>query len=120
MLRARDRRAEEVVVATSGKDRETREAREARERSRIYRARQEFHDSLQRRRRRDNLWAGIVAGVVVLAAIGGQVAYFTAGPGTPAPEPSVSESPAPAPSDPASPDPADGATPDPAASSPAP
>jgi hypothetical protein len=83
------------VVATGGKD------REARERARLYRARQEFHASRVRRRRRDDLIAGIVGGVIVLAAVGAQVAYFTAGPGAPeptqSPAPSSSETPAPAP-----------------------
>jgi hypothetical protein len=102
-------------VATS-KDRETRAAREARERARIYRARQEFHASLQRRSRRDNLIAGIVGGVIVLAAIGAQVAYFTAGPGTPPPAPAPTSTTTDAPT----PEPSESVAPDPAASTPAP
>ncbi|MFG6401408.1 dioxygenase [Microbacterium sp. P04] len=92
-------------MATGGKDRA---AREARERARVYRARQEFRASQVRRRTRDNVIAAIVGGVIVLGAIGAQVAYFTVGPGTPAPaETSVPASPTPAPtaSDPASPSP---------------
>lgn len=99
-------------MATGNKDRETREAREARERARVYKARQEFHASVLTRRRRDNLLAGIVGGLIVLAAAGAQVAYFTAGPGAPAPSPtsSTTQTPAPAvsetPADPASTEPA--------------
>jgi hypothetical protein len=72
-------------VATAGRGRG---AREARERARVYQARQQLHQAQIRRRRRDNLLAGIVGGVVILAALGGQVAYFTAGPGAPEPSPS--------------------------------
>lgn len=61
-----------------------------RERAKAYRARREFHDAQIRRRRRDNLIAGIGGGVLILAIVGGQVLYYTAGPGTPAPMPSVS------------------------------
>lgn len=64
--------------------------RDARERARLYQARQQFHRSRVRRRRRDDLVAGVVGGVIVLAAIGAQTAYFTVGPGTPEPAPSPS------------------------------
>ena len=86
------------LVAAGGKDRGTRDARE---RSRIYQARQKFHDDQARRRRRDNLLAGIVGGALILAVVGGQVAYFTMGPGAPepAPAPSVSPTSTPAPTE---------------------
>jgi hypothetical protein len=71
-------------VATGGKNRDDRVARE---RARVYRARQEFHDGQARRRRRDNIIAGLAGGLLILAVIGGQTAYFTLGPGAPDPEP---------------------------------
>lgn len=74
-------------MATAGKGRETREARE---RARVYQARLQLHEAQSRRRRRDNVIAGIVGGLVILAASGAQVAYFTAGPGAPEPSPSAS------------------------------
>jgi hypothetical protein len=77
-------------VASGGKDRSSREARE---RARIYQARQELHASEKRRRTRDNIVAAVAGGVIVLAAVGAQVVYFTAGPG--APEPVVSPDPTP-------------------------
>lgn len=86
----------------ASKDRGAREAREARERTRLYQARQEYHDGRARRRLRDNLVAGIGGGALILAVIGGQVAYFTAGPGAPAPEPTPTQTmdaPTPAPTD---------------------
>jgi len=60
-----------------------------------------------RRRTRDNVLAGVVGGVLILAVIGGQVAYFTMGPGTPAPSPSptTSTTPPPAPLAPVEPTP---------------
>lgn len=58
-------------------------AREARDRARLYQARQEYHEGLQRRRRRDNLIAGVAGGALILAVVGGQVAYYTVGPGQP-------------------------------------
>lgn len=71
-------------MATGGKDRSSREARQ---RARIYRARQELHLAQSRRRRRDNLVAAVVGGVITLAAIGAQIGYFTVGPGAPEPAP---------------------------------
>ena len=65
-------------------------SRDERERARAYRARQEFHESLTARRRRDNLVAGVAGGVLLVAIIAAQVAYFTVGPGTPAPSPTPS------------------------------
>jgi hypothetical protein len=75
-------------VATGGNDRRTRAERE---RARLYQARRQFHEGLGRRRRRDNLLAGVVGGVLLLGALGAQTAYFTAGPG--APEPSATPTP---------------------------
>jgi hypothetical protein len=101
-------------VAASGKDREERAARE---RARLYTARHDFHAALGRRSLRDNLVAGIVGGVIVLAAIGGQVAYVTIGPGTPEPTPAST----PAPTDGATPAPDDSLAPTtPASDEPAP
>lgn len=70
-------------------------AREARDRTRLYQARQAYHDDRARRRVRDNLVAGIGGGILILAVIGGQVAYFTAGPGVPTPTPTPSLTPLP-------------------------
>lgn len=77
-------------MATGGKDRETRAVRE---RTRLYQARRQFHDDQARRRRRDNLIAGIVGGVLVLALIGAQTVYFVAGPGAPEPSPTSTPTP---------------------------
>lgn len=75
-----------------------RQSRDEKERARAYRARQEFHEGLVTRRRRDNLIAGLAGAVLLVAIIGAQVAYFTVGPGTPAPSPSpTSSTPAPTP-----------------------
>lgn len=87
-------------MATGGKQRDTKEARE---RARIYDARRTFHLEQSRRRTRDNLIAGIGGGLLILAVIGGQTAYFVGGPGAPTPAPTASMSPAPTsiPTDPA-------------------
>jgi type II secretory pathway pseudopilin PulG len=106
-------------VASGGKDRSSREARE---RARVYQARQQLHASEKRRRTRDNIVAAIAGGVIVLAAIGAQVAYFTAGPG--APEPTATTEPTPTPGSDAttvpSPDATSSSTPEPEATTPAP
>ena len=81
-------------MATGGKDRETREARE---RTRLYQARQQFHDGRARRRTRDNLIAGIAGGALIVGIIAAQTAYFVAGPGAPEPSPSPSSMPGPTP-----------------------
>ena len=67
-----------------------REAREARERLRRFNARQGTHASQVRRRKRDNILA--IIGAIVIAVLAGatQLAYFSAGPGAPAPTPSAS------------------------------
>lgn len=85
-------------------------SRVEKERARAYRARQEFHASLGARRRRDNLIAGIAGGVLILAVVGGQVAYYTLGPGAPVPEPTATTSPTP--TDSATPEPSASATPE--------
>ncbi|MCR2792671.1 dioxygenase [Microbacterium sp. zg.Y625] len=64
-----------------------RDDRVARERARVYQARLDYQRGRQRRRRRDNLVAGIAGSALLLAIIGGQVLYYTAGPGVPEPEP---------------------------------
>lgn len=91
------------------------QSRDAKERTRVYQARQEFHDGLIARRRRDNLIAGIAGGVLILAVVGGQVAYYTLGPGTPAPAPSPTSSVTPTPgvTGEPTPTPSDSATPAP-------
>jgi hypothetical protein len=74
----------------------SKQQRAERERARLYQARRAHHDAQIKRRRRDNLVAGLGGGVLILAILGGQIAYFTvgAGAGTPA-----VETPSPAPSD---------------------
>jgi peptidyl-prolyl cis-trans isomerase B (cyclophilin B) len=62
-----------------------RDVREARDRLRRYNARQAVHTAQIKRRRRDNLLAGIVLVVVGAIATTTQVMYFTVGPGTPVP-----------------------------------
>ncbi len=69
-----------------------REAREARDRLKAYNARQSVHKQQVRRRRRDNLVAGLGVLVVAAAATGVQLYYFNGGPGTPSPAPSSSAS----------------------------
>ena len=95
-------------MATGGKDRQSREQRE---RTRAYQARQELHRREGRRRTRDNVLALVVGVVVIGAAIGLQTVYFVAGPGAPAPEPTVVDTPSPVPSGPVLPDPAVSSTP---------
>ncbi|MBZ4486372.1 dioxygenase [Microbacterium sp. cx-55] len=68
----------------------SREQRAERERARLYQARRDFHAGISRRRVRDNLIAGIAGGILILAVVGGQVAYYTLGPGVPAPSSSPS------------------------------
>ena len=93
-------------MATGGKQRDTRSERE---RVRVYQARQAFHAGQSRRRTRDNLIAGIGGGLLILAIVAGQAAYFMAGPGAPAPTPSSTptptSTPTPSPAGTASPEP---------------
>jgi hypothetical protein len=99
-------------VATGGKQRDTRAERE---RVRVYQARQAFHAGQSRRRTRDNLIAGIGGGLLILAIVAGQAAYFTAGPGAPGPTPTATPTPSgtgsPAPSPTESVDPSSTPTP---------
>lgn len=81
-------------MATGGKDRE---ARAARERTRLYQARRQFHADQARRRRRDNVIAGVVGGLLVLGIAAAQTVYFVAGPGAPAPAPTSTTTPSPSP-----------------------
>ncbi|WP_040164376.1 hypothetical protein [Microbacterium gorillae] len=60
-------------------------ARVQRERARVYEARERMHSEAVSRRRRDNIIAGIVGGVIVVGAIVGQAVYFGVGPGKPVP-----------------------------------
>ncbi|WP_228495281.1 dioxygenase [Microbacterium sp. VKM Ac-2870] len=81
------------MAAAAGK----KQTRVEKERTRTYLARQEFHDGLIARRRRDNLIAGAAGGLLILAVVGGQIAYYTMGPGAPLPMPTDSSTPAPTP-----------------------
>lgn len=76
------------------------EARAARGRLRVYNARQAVHANKISRRRRDNIFATIVALVVITLATATQFAYFTDGPGASAPESEATESEATASADP--------------------
>ena len=103
-------------MSTGGKDRGTREARE---RTRLYKARQDFHASQGRRRTRDNLIAGIAGGLLILGVVAAQTAYFVAGPGAPEPTPTSTPSPTttPEPTDSPEPTPLTTPTPTPSATS---
>jgi peptidyl-prolyl cis-trans isomerase B (cyclophilin B) len=72
---------------------EERQARENRERLKGYKARRALHEYRVKRRVRDNWVAGIALVVVAAAVTAGQIAYFSAGPGTPSAEPTPSASP---------------------------
>jgi peptidyl-prolyl cis-trans isomerase B (cyclophilin B) len=87
--KVRPDRLERISVAPSKNDRE---ARLARERLRAYQARQTVHETGLKRRRRDNVVAGIAIVVVAAAAVGLQLAYFSAGPGKPAAKPTSTSS----------------------------
>lgn len=69
-------------MAAGGRNKDSRIARD---RARAYQARQELHVAGVRRRRRDNLVAGVGGGVLILVILAGQFAYFAAGPGKTAP-----------------------------------
>ncbi len=97
-------------MSTGGKDRGTREARE---RTRLYKARQDFHASQGRRRTRDNLIAGIAGGLLILGVVAAQTAYFVAGPGAPEPTPTSTPSPTTTPEPTDSPEPTPSTTPTP-------
>ena len=70
-----------------------REARLARERLRSYQARQAVHERGKKRRRRDNLIAGIAVVVVAAAAVALQLTYFGVGPGKPVAKPTSTATP---------------------------
>lgn len=76
------------------------------ERARLHTARKAWHDGRIRRRVRDNTVASIAASLIVLAAIGSQVAYAQANPSAPEPTTSVEPTESPVPTDPATPEPA--------------
>lgn len=103
-------------MATGGKQRDTRAERE---RVRVYQARLAFHAGQAQRRTRDNLIAGAGGGLLILAIVAGQAAYFMAGPGAPVPTPSSTPSgtttpePSATPTDSAEPSPTPSATPTP-------
>lgn len=82
-------------MATGGKAPRDRAAREERERARLYQARNQFHASVERRRVRDNVIAGVAGGILVAAVLGGQIAYYTVGPAAPQPAPTGSTTPTP-------------------------
>ena len=65
------------------------DVRVQRERARVYQARLELNAAQKRRRTRDNVVGGIVGAVLLLGLLGAQIAYYTAGPGTPAPTPTT-------------------------------
>lgn len=73
-----DSDGEDAVASSRGRSRT--DAAE-RERARLYEARRSFHLGVAARRRRDDLIAVIAGGLLILAVIGGQVAYYTVGPG---------------------------------------
>lgn len=69
----------------SGSKGESRSEREQRERTRLYQARTAAFEAKAKRRRRDNIIAGVVGGLIVAGAIASQAVYYYAGPGLPAP-----------------------------------
>ena len=76
-----------------------RQDRAVRERTRRYQARRADHERRVRRRRRDNIVAGVAGGLLVAAAFGAQAVYFVAGPAaTPAATPGSTAPADPAPS----------------------
>ena len=85
-------------MAQTGRDRAQRAERE---RIRRYEARRELHERGARRRRRDDLIAGIAGGVLLLGIAFAQAAYYIPGSatepeGTSAPVPTSTDTPAPA------------------------
>ena len=81
----------------SAKKQNEREARQARERLRAYQARQAMHENSHRRRVRDNLIAGGVVLVVLIAAVVLQVTFFSVGPGKPVASPKATATATPTP-----------------------
>jgi peptidyl-prolyl cis-trans isomerase B (cyclophilin B) len=76
----------------------SKQEREARARVRAYQARRAVNEHQTKRRRRDNLLAGIGLAVVLVVAVGAQLFFFNGGPGTPAAS-SASPSATPSPTD---------------------
>lgn len=76
----------------------SKQQRAERERVRLYQARRALHDAAIARRRRDNVVAALGGGVLILAVLGGQIAFYTVGPGA---DSAVVETPSPAPTGPA-------------------
>lgn len=66
-----------------------RQAREERGRVRGYQARRAVHELQQKRRRRDNIVAGVALFVALVLLILAQLFYFSGGPGTPEPSPTA-------------------------------
>ncbi|WP_314425840.1 hypothetical protein [uncultured Microbacterium sp.] len=96
----------------AGRGSKSAQSRTEMERVRLHAARKAWHDGQIRRRVRDNTIASIAGSLIVLAAIGSQVAYAQANPPAPAsPEPTVAPSEGPLPTDTTTPDPAPTETP---------
>ena len=70
-----------------------RDAGIGRERARAYEARLQLNAQRARRRVRDNVIGGIAGGVLLIGIVGAQTAYYTAGPGKPAPASSTTPTP---------------------------
>lgn len=87
-------------MAAGGKN--AKQARAQRERARAYKARTQENERIVRRRLHDNVIGGVAGGVLLVLILLGQTAYFTAGPGRPAPRPSPTAT-APTSSSPATP-----------------
>ncbi|MBO9626223.1 MAG: hypothetical protein J7484_07595 [Microbacterium sp.] len=80
------------------------QARTQAERARLHAARNAWHEGQLRRRVRDNTIASIVGGLIVVAAIGSQVAHAQVTAPEPTPSPSVAPSESPAPEQTPAPD----------------
>src|SRR5690349_18433215 len=89
----------------AGRGSKSAESRAEAERARLHTARRAWHDGQIRRRVRDNTIASIVGALIVVAAIGSQVAYAQANPSAPEPTPSVEPTEAPLPTDTGIPEP---------------
>ncbi|WP_120492925.1 hypothetical protein [Microbacterium phyllosphaerae] len=89
----------------AGRGSKSAQSRTEAERVRLHTARRAWHDGQIRRRVRDNTIASIVGSLIVVAAIGSQVAYAQANPPAPEPTPSVEPTEAPLPTDTTVPEP---------------
>lgn len=72
-------------------------SRAERERARVYQARLQLRAAQLQRRRRDTIVASVVGGLVIVAAIAGQFAFYSAGPGAPVVDPTPSPTSTPTP-----------------------